>query len=249
MPVEEQIELLQLYGETVKKIHEIDLPMWWEKDENFAYMKCSPTLVRCLPESITPLIDRFDGERVGGDDDACCILEGCSFHRACFADNSSDCFIGEIDEGIRQLHDGKKIPPDVSQSLSRLFEKHDKLIAQELGKRNLCHGDYHFGNVMVEREAESSIWQVSGLIDLDLAQVTTPIEDFCKAEIYDFPDIEIPHFRRYILDGYNHSIEQFDYALLMLGVCLSSLDDHKRIVPVIQNASKIDDRLHFLGYF
>ena len=70
-----------------------------------------------------------------------------------------------------------------------------------------------------------------------------------KAEIYDFPDIEIPHFRRYILDGYNHSIEQFDYALLMLGVCLSSLDDHKRIVPVIQNASKIDDRLHFLGYF
>jgi len=75
---------------------------------------------------------------------------------------------------------------------------------------------------MVGKDKESLGWKIVGLVDLDIAQVTCPIEDFGKVEEFDFPYIQLPGFRRYVLEGYGRELGYLEYGLLILGSLLGN---------------------------
>lgn len=246
----EKIDLLRLFGTTAKTIHEIVLPpmMIWE---GFATLRCSHTKVRCLPEDVEHMIEAFGGERISGSDETWCYLEGGLFHRTYYMDASADRFVDEVGKNIKQLCSEGIVDSATTARLEGILHEHLSVIGQELARLHLCHGDYHFSNILVERNASSSNWKVIGLLDLELATAGTPIEEFYKAETYNFPKIEIPHFRRRILEGYGDGINEFRYSLLMLGVMLKIPRFRNRIEELFRriSASEVDDNLKFLNLF
>jgi aminoglycoside phosphotransferase (APT) family kinase protein len=237
---DEKITLLHAFGDVASQIHKIDFPDC-DYDEDYAYITCDPLLAKCPHEHVAMIKERLAAERVEGSDGTGWALRRTSLHRAEFTSDTAEAFRVSIDDGIKTLRDQDKAETTTARSLSTLFERHWPQVAEHLGRRNFCHGDYHFANIMVESCHESELWKIAGVFDLDLFQATCPIEDFGKAEEFDFPSIDIPGFRRHILRGYANDLDQLDYSILTLGSWLGSSSRIDRASDALQDTRHVDE--------
>lgn len=93
------------------------------------------------------------------------------------------CKINEIDassfdllEFSIQLKDEIKITPYLTEQIKdKVFELLSRL---DTGKKNLCHGDYHPGNILFDGEKQ---W----IIDWDGASIGDPAADACMTYFYE----------------------------------------------------------------
>lgn len=76
------------------------------------------------------------------------------------------------------------------------------------------HGDFSFRNVLMQPSPDG--WQISGLIDMDMAGVGDRGYELWDLEIYDFRNMQLPGARQAFIDGYGAAMTRTDYQLIYL---------------------------------
>jgi hypothetical protein len=238
--------LLRAYGEMASRVHEIRVPPF-QLFDNTAVFRHKPLMVRCQQAHARELVQDFDGVHIAGRDSSWLHLHKALLHCGEYLNKNVESLKADINRGLQECVNNGVVTEEFARRLAAIIHKEEEVIEAEMARHHLCHGDYHYGNVLVDCHDELG-WQVTGLLDFEIAFFGSPIQEFMKAEQLSFGQEGISDFRSEILKGYGPSIDQHAYGVLFLCVLLTSEWGHKKMKALFAEGSDVvpDESLSFL---
>ena len=238
--------LLRAYGEMASRVHQIMIPPF-ELYDDAAVFRHKPLMVRCEQTNVCELMQDFDGVHIAGRDNSWLRFHKALLHYGEYLNKNVKSLKTDISRGLQECVNNGVVTEGVARRLAAIIHKEDEVIEVEMARHHLCHGDYHYGNILVDCHDDLG-WQVTGLLDFEIAFFGSPIQEFMKAEQLSFGQEGISGFRSEILKGYGPSIDQHAYDVLFLCVLLTSEWGHKKMKAIFAEGSDVvfDESLSFL---
>ena len=115
---------------------------------------------------------------------------------------------------LRLLAQQGLISPPTRAKVEQWVERYSSQLAAMDDDLVFLHGDFYFGNVLLQRDNGS--WRVSGLVDAELAGAGPRGRELRALESFSFRGLRTPGMREAFLCGYGEGYSREEYKLAYL---------------------------------